>query len=159
MYTMENNFYEYIARPLTKEEIDILIKRNNIIPEKMELYYDFCFSLYNLILETFLGDDTPQKETNVDMNETDMINHFNWCWKKTVDNFEKENINFNLEGDHKYYFKDFFLEIFYLQKNDKIKSAIDIFFEDIFGKDKKYTQSDMDIMLNIYNHLDRNLVI
>ena len=26
-------------------------------------------------------------------------------------------------------------------------------------KDKKYTQSDMDIMLNIYNHLDRNLVI
>ena len=50
MYTMENNFYEYIARPLTKEEIDILIKRNNIIPEKMELYYDFCFSLYNLNL-------------------------------------------------------------------------------------------------------------
>ena len=31
--------------------------------------------------------------------------------------------------------------------------------QDIFGKDKKYTQSDMDIMLNIYNHLDRNLVI
>jgi hypothetical protein len=156
---MENNFYEYISRPLSKEEIEILIKRNNIIPEKMELYYDFCFSLYNLITETFLGDTDSKNETRVEMDENDISNHFNWCWNKTIENFSKEGITFNNDGDHKLYFRNFFLEIYYLQKNDKIKSAIDIFFEDIFGKEKSYTQSDMDIMLNLYNYLDRNLML
>jgi len=156
---MENNFYEYISRPLTKDEIEILIKKNNIISEKMELYYDFCFSLYSIINETFLGDSEEEKETKVDMTKDDLINHFNWCWNKTIKNFEKEGIKFNQEGDHKLYFKNFFLEIYYLQKNDKIKNAINIFFEDIFGKEKNYTQSDMDIMLNLYKYLDKNLIM
>ena len=50
-----DNFFNYIAKPINKEDIDTWFKINNILPEKLELYYDFSYSLYDLIRKTFLG--------------------------------------------------------------------------------------------------------
>jgi hypothetical protein len=36
---MTNNFFNYITKNLDPEEVDIWFRVNNIIPEKMELYY------------------------------------------------------------------------------------------------------------------------
>ena len=89
--TMEN-FYNYISKHLEPDQVDIWFKINNIIPEKMELYYDFCHSLYLLIIETYLG-DPEGVETKVQMDEEDDRKHFNWCWKKNIENFKKEGVN------------------------------------------------------------------
>ena len=52
---MENNFFNYITKQVEKEDVDIWMKMNNIYPEKMELYYDFCNSLYLKVTSTYLG--------------------------------------------------------------------------------------------------------
>ena len=76
------------------DDVDIWFRVNNIIPEKMDLYYDFSFSLYYLILDTYLGDD-KNSETKIVLSDEDNLKHFEWCWNKTIENFQKEEITFN----------------------------------------------------------------
>lgn len=155
---MENNFFNYIAKQLQKDEVDIWLKTNNIIPEKMELYYDFCNSLYLKITETYLG-DTEDSETKITMTEDDKLNHFNWCWEKVLEDFKKEEIVFEKKGDHYEYFKIFYDEIFYKQDDSKIRNSIDVFFRDVFDFEKSFTRSDLDMILEIYRNLDKNLTV
>ena len=152
------NLFNYISKQVDPEEVDIWFKINNIIPEKLELYYDFCHSLYLLIISTYLGDD-DNKETNIQMTEEDNLKHFVWCWNRNIENFSKENILFELDGDHFKYFYTFFLDIFYNQKEKKIKSSIEFFFHDLFSREKPFTQIDLDLIYNIYKSLDKNLLV
>jgi hypothetical protein len=152
------NLFNYISKQVDPEEVDIWFKVNNIIPEKMELYYDFCHSLYLLIMSTYLGDDN-NKETKIQMTEDDNEKHFVWCWKKNIENFSKENILFEKDGDHFEYFHTFFDDIFYNQPEKKIKGSIELFFNDLFSREKPFTQIDLDLIYKIYKSLDKNLLI
>ncbi len=140
------------------EDVDIWFRVNNIIPEKMDLYYDFSFSLYYLILDTYLGDD-KNSETKIVLSDEDNLKHFEWCWNKTIENFQKEEITFNKKGDHYNYFLSFFTDIFYNQKEDKIKSSIGTFFNDLFDRKKPFTKSDLDMISSIYKSLDKNMSV
>lgn len=151
-----NNFYNYVTKQVTKEDLDIWLKMNNIIPEKMELYCDFSLSLFFKIRSTYLG-DSKDYETKITMSQEDKKNHFEWCWNKTIEDFGKENITIESTGSHFDYFRDFYNELFYTQENDNVKETIDKFFTDIFDMGKVFTQSDLDIVLTIYKSLDKNI--
>lgn len=140
------------------DDVDIWFRVNNIIPEKMDLYYDFSFSLYYLILDTYLGDD-KNSETKIVLSDEDNLKHFEWCWNKTIENFQKEEITFNKKGDHYDYFLSFFTDIFYNQKENKIKSSIGTFFNDLFDRKKPFTKSDLDMISSIYKSLDKNMSV
>ncbi len=140
------------------DDVDIWFRVNNIIPEKMDLYYDFSFSLYYLILDTYLGDD-KNSETKIVLSDEDNLKHFEWCWNKTIENFQKEEITFNKKGDHYDYFLSFFTDIFYNQKESKIKSSIGTFFNDLFDRKKPFTKSDLDMISSIYKSLDKNMSV
>jgi hypothetical protein len=45
-----DNFFNYITKPISPEDVDKWFRGNNIIPEKMELFSDFCQSLNLLVL-------------------------------------------------------------------------------------------------------------
>jgi hypothetical protein len=152
------NFFNYIAKPMEPDDVDIWFRVNNIIPEKMDLYYDFSFSLYYLVLDTYLGDD-KHGETQIVLSEEDNLKHFEWCWNKTIENFQKEEISFNKQGDHYDYFLSFFTDIFYNQKESKIKSSIGTFFNDLFDRKKPFTKSDLDMISSIYKSLDKNMSV
>lgn len=154
-----DNFFNYITKNLDPEEVDIWFRVNNIIPEKMELYYDLSYSLYLLIKKTYLGDSEDSNETKVNMTEEDNIKHFDWCWNKTLENFSKENIHFQNKGEHYDYFFSLFSEIYYKQSKEVIRNSIDIFFNDLFNREKPFTQVDLDLIYNIYKTLDKNLMI
>jgi hypothetical protein len=154
-----DNFLNYITKNLDPEQVDIWFRVNNIIPEKMELYYDLSYSLYLLIKTTYLGDNDVSNETKVEMNEVDNKKHFDWCWNKTLDNFDKENITFQREGDHYEYFFSLFNEIYYNQPKEIFRESIDVFFNDLFNREKPFTQVDLDLIFNIYKTLDKNLTI
>jgi hypothetical protein len=151
------NFFNYITKPLNPEDVDIWFRVNNIIPEKLELFSDFSHSLNITIVNTYLGEDNTPNETKIVMSSDDNIKHFDWCWGKIITNFEKENINFNSEGEHYDYFRSFFVDIFYGQSDDKIKKSISGFFNDLFDIKKPFTKSDLDMISTIYKTLDRNL--
>jgi hypothetical protein len=150
------NFFNYIAKPMNPDDVDVWFRVNNIIPEKMELYYDFSFSLYYLVLDTYLGEE-KSNETKVTLSDDDKTKHFDWCWNKTIGNFKKEEIAFNLKGDHYEYFLSFFTEIFYNQKESRIKDSIGTFFNDLFDRKKPFTKSDLDMISSIYKSLDKNM--
>ena len=154
-----DNFFNYITKNLEIEEVDVWFKVNNIIPEKMELYYDLSYSLYLLIQKTYLGNGENNKETKVEMSEEDNTKHFNWCWNKTIKNFNKENIKFQNDGDHYDYFFSLFNELYYKQNKETIRNSIDVFFLDLFNREKPFTQVDLDLIYNIYKTLDKNLVM
>jgi len=154
-----DNFLNYITKNLDPEQVDIWFRVNNIIPEKMELYYDLSYSLYLLIKTTYLGDKDVSNETKVEMNEVDNKKHFDWCWNKTLDNFDKENITFEREGGHYEYFFSLFNEIYYNQPKEIHRESIDVFFNDLFNREKPFTQVDLDLIFNIYKTLDKNLTI
>jgi hypothetical protein len=154
-----DNFFNYITKNLNPEDVDTWFRSNNIISEKMELYYDFSYSLHLLIKSTYLGSKNEKNETLVKMTNEDDINHFDWCWKQTVENFKKESIIFRMDGDHYKYFFTLFDEIFYKQEKEQIRESIDVFFNDLFNKDKPFTQVDLDLIYNIYKSLDNNLII
>jgi len=154
-----DNFFNYITKNLEIEEVDIWFKANNIIPEKIELYYDLSYSLYLLIQKTYLGNVENNKETKVEMSEEDNTKHFNWCWNKTIKNFNKENIKFQNDGDHYDYFFSLFNELYYKQNKETIRNSIDVFFLDLFNREKPFTQVDLDLIYNIYKTLDKNLVM
>ena len=154
-----DNFFNYITKNLEIEEVDVWFKVNNIIPEKMELYYDLSYSLYLLIQKTYLGNGENNKETKVEMSEEDNTKHFNWCWNKTIENFNKENIKFQNDGDHYDYFFSLFNELYYKQNKETLTNSIDVFFLDLFNREKPFTQVDLDLIYNIYKTLDKNLVV
>lgn len=154
-----DNFFNYITKNLDPEEVDVWFRVNDIIPEKMELYYDLSYSLFLLIKKTYLGDIESSNETKIEMSEEDNKKHFDWCWKKTLENFKKENIIFYNEGDHYDYFFSLFNEIYYNQNKENIRNTIDLFFNDLFNREKPFTQVDLDLIYNIYKTLDKNLQV
>lgn len=154
-----DNFFNYITKNLDPEEVDVWFRINNIIPEKMELYYDLSYSLYLLIKKTYLGNTQDNNETKVEMSDEDNQKHFEWCWIKILDNFEKENINFTKEGEHKDYFNSLFDQIFYHQNREDLRNSIETFFNDLFNREKPFTQVDLDLIYNIYKTLDKNLIV
>ena len=35
------NFFDYISKPMKPDDVDIWLRVNNIVPEKLELFSDF----------------------------------------------------------------------------------------------------------------------
>jgi hypothetical protein len=132
---------------------------NNIIPEKMELFSDFSQSLFDLMIETYLGEEKLPNETRILLSKEDNDKHFEWCWNKIILNFQKEGLIFKQKGEHFNYFKTFFDDIFYNQKEDKIKKSVKDFFNQLFDLNKSFTKSDLDMILIIYKLLDKSLKV
>lgn len=151
------NFFNYITQPVKPEDVEKWFKGNNILNEKLELFSDFSHSLNLLIVETYLGQQDSPNETKILMSDDDNSKHFEWCWDKIVNNFLKEDLNFDNRGEHFDYFKSFFDEIFYTQKDEKIRKSITNFFTDLFDINKPFTKSDLDMVSTIYKILDKHL--
>lgn len=153
------NFFNYISKPVPTDEVDVWLKMNNILPEKMELFSDFSQSLYSLMRMTYLGEPKQSWETKIVVTKEDDEKHFIWCWDKTIDNFKKEGLFFEKSGEHFDYFQTFFRDIFYNQKEELIKNSVDEFFKTLFDLKKPFTKSDLDMIILIYRMLDKNLKI
>ena len=153
------NFYSWMMKPVNREDVEIWFNINNMIYEKRQLFSDFTFSLYHIIKSTYLGDDiTNPSETKIILSQQEKENHFEWCWNKTLENFSKENIKFNLTGEHKDYYEKFYMDLFYNAENNKISGNILMFFEELFNEDKMFTKSDLDMLTEIYKLLNKNII-
>jgi hypothetical protein len=153
-------FFDWLAKPMDQEDITAWYLANNITPELTELFRDFCFSFLQLLKETYLGDDfSDNKETRVGMTIEQKKDHFRWCWNKTIENFQKENIDFKFNNNDSEFFESFFFEIFYDQPDKEIKDNINKFFKELFDIRSKKTKSDIEIFTDIYKVLERSMNI
>jgi hypothetical protein len=149
------NFFNWMSQSVPKEEVIVWFNIHNMSYEKIELYGDIFRTLYLIVNDTYLGNDDI--ETRITLSNKDNELHFDWCWDLTVKNFGKENILIKEEGQHKNYFKSFFLETYYDLSQKNIKIAIPNFLDDIFNLDGPFTKSDLDLLTEVYNLLEKNI--
>ena len=155
---MSNNrnnikFMNYISAPLTDGSITILYTANNVKFDRVTLYLDFILSFLHISFDTYLGDDI--------MTRKDQINHFNWCWDKNINNFKKENIDFNDNLELRNYFKEFMVEIYYnldgKNGNNNVNDNIISLWKHIFNYKGVKSRADVDSFIDIYNIFDKPL--
>ena len=157
MNSMEN-FFNWMAKPVPTDEVIIWFNVHNMIYERMELYGDIFKSLNHTIVDTYMGE--PQgnsSETKISLSQEDKDLHFEWCWKHVVENFNKENIKIKLNGDHKNYFKSFYMDTFYNQSEKSIKESIPVFLQEIFDVSTPFSKSDLDMITEMYKLMEKNI--
>lgn len=149
------NFFKWMNKPVPKDEVTIWFNVHNMNFEKIELYGDIFKSLNQTVLDTYLGSD--DSETRINISDDDNNSHFEWCWGKVIDGFAKENIIIKHGGQHKDYFKSFFFDSFYNQKEKNLKDAIPRFLKEVFDVDKPFSKSDLDILTELYKLMEKNI--
>jgi hypothetical protein len=149
------NFFSWMTKIVPKDEVIVWFNVHNMIYEKIELYGDIFRTLNQIVIDTYLGNDTS--ETKIIMSDEDKKNHFEWCWKKTITLFSKENIKIKNSGDHKNYMEDFFMDTFYNQGENILKKNISYFIDDVFNIEKDFTKSDLDVLTELYKLLNKNV--
>jgi hypothetical protein len=152
MNSMEN-FFNYMAKTIPKDEVIIWFNIHNMYYEKIDLYGDIFKSLNYIILNTHMGNE--YRETKIILTKEDNYNHFVWCWNKMIEDFRKENIIIDEEGDHKDYFISFFNDTFYDQPDKKTRESINEFLSEIFNVDKTFVKPDLDILTEFYKILQK----
>ena len=147
----EYEFLDYINTPLTRESIKLIYNSNNIVYERVELYSDFIQSLMDLMFTTYLGDDRT--------DEDQQLNHFEWCWNKTIDNFKKEGIDFKRNVLGKNYFSNFMIDEFYLvsDKNKQLNRKLTKLWLYIFDYRIVKVRLDVDTFISLYRMFDKSL--
>ncbi len=145
------DFIEYISKPMEKDDILLMYKINNIIPERSSLYLDFTHSLFETVTTTYLGDDV--------MDAKSIKEHFDWCWNQTIKAFKKEHIYFDSTELYNY-FLTLFIESFYGEsdKSDSNVNKLLEFWEDIFKYSTSKTQSELEAFIDLYKLFDKSLL-
>jgi hypothetical protein len=146
------DFIEYISKPMKKDDILLMYRINNVIPERSALYLDFSHSLFDTVVSTYMGDEL--------MDTKRIKEHFDWCWKKTIESFQKEKIYF--EGTELYnYFFTLFLESFYSEndKSDVNINKILEFWQDIFRYSTQKTLSEIEAFIDLYKIFEKSIYI
>jgi len=149
------NFFNWMTKPIPKEEVIIWFNIHNMNYEKIELYGDISKSLTTIIMDTYLGENNS--ETKIMISDEDNRSHFDWCWKKMIDGFRKENIIIKSKGEHKEYFESFFMDTFYNQSRESIKHSINKFLTEIFDTEMTYSKSDLDLLTELYKLMEKNM--
>jgi len=144
-----SQFMKYIMDPLTYEQMQLLYNANNIKYDKVKLYYDFISTLNRLIDKTYLGDEYIS-------TEEEMLGHFNWCFDKIIENFDKENIKFKNDNDLRSYFK-YYYEHLYYNDSEKSLEKIDDLPKYSFEYYRLKSMSDLDILVELYKLFERSL--
>lgn len=149
------NFFKWMSKPIPYDEVVVWFSVHNMVPERIELYGDIFKTIFQLISDTYLGDEGS--ETKIIMSIEDKEKHFNWCWNRLLDNFQKENIKIKAEGIHKDYFWEFFKDTYYNQQNESVRKTIPQFINELFDLKKAFTKSDLDIITELYKALEKNI--
>jgi len=144
-------FLKYIGTPLTKEEMMLLYKANNIKYDRCELYRDFIATLNMFIVNTYLGDDVME-------SDIDIKKHFLWCYNKVVEDFTKEGIPFKKSNDLKLYLFTFYNDVFYEDKDkNQVNEKLDILPNLCLNYRRVKSRSDIDITTELYKLFDKSL--
>ncbi len=144
------NLLNDIWHNMDRETITKIYDTHNIRHEKCELYNDFIQSLVYLIIDTYLGDEITNKEQQQQ--------HFNWCWRKTVELFKIEGMDFENDELHTY-FTRFANGIFYTasKPNDSnIKYVLKTCNQSLAYTYNK-SKSDIDTMLELYTLFEKSI--
>ena len=125
-----------------------------VLSDRLELYKDFAINLLYCVYDFYLDRESFK-------DPEDAYNHFNWCFKRVSNGFEKENFNFFTNTNLINYLYQYYKIHFY--ENNDLKSKDDInlklyleMWDEIFNLEK--TDNDLlKTMVELYSIFDSTL--
>lgn len=146
------DFIEYISKDMEREDLLLLYRINNINRERLEMFFDFIYSLNDLIVTTYMGDDVTIGEYKE--------KHFKWCWGRVIGSFKEEGIYFIEDKDLYTYFLSFYLESFYEEeKDDKKINDLLPFWDNLMKWNSPKTMSEYESMLELYKIFNKSFMV
>jgi len=122
-----------------------------IIKDRVEIYRDFTINLVNYIIDYYLDKETLG-------NDEDIKNHYNWCYNKVCEEFEKEGLAFRHNEQLRQYFYEFFYYQFYKKETqDLTLQYYEKFWQNIFDINKQKNKNVTNTMVELYNIFDTSV--
>lgn len=118
-----------------------------ILKDRIELYLDFSLNLLFYISEYYLDKDSLS-------NDSDISNHYSWCYNKACDDFKGENIDFSKNTKLKKYFFDYYYNHLYVTDKFDAKEELPLkdyetFFVTLFNVEKGNSRY-MNLLIELY---------
>jgi hypothetical protein len=127
-------------------------KKYIIVKDRVELYKDFSLNLLYYIDHYYVDYDSIHEDSDIN-------NHFYWCFNKVCDEFKEEEIDFSKNNELKEYFRTYYYHQYY-----KIKGTQDIslqyyekFWNEIFNVEKQKNKNIINILIEIYTLYDKSI--
>ena len=146
-----SKFINIVNRPLNLGDSTTIYSIAEVVYERKVIYHDFVLSLVDLVCQTYLGDDVS--------NDNDKLNHFNWCWNKTITNFRVEGVEFGDTIKLREYFLDFSVDMFYssIDKSDNVHYNLLNLWNYLFDFSGVKTAADIETFQLLYELFDKSL--
>ena len=127
--------------------MSVTTKKYIIIKDRVEIYKDFAINLLYYIHKYYIDYESLHEDT-------DIRNHYVWCFNKVCDEFIKEGIDFRGNEELKEYFYAYYYHQFYKIQNvnqDTTLAYYEKFWKNIFEIDKQKNKNIINILIEIYN--------
>lgn len=122
-----------------------------IVKDRVEIYKDFTINLLYYIDKYYLDSETLSEDTDIN-------NHYNWCFNKVCDEFKEEGIDFSKNANLRDYFYQFFYHQYYKKENQNLSLPYyEKFWRNIFEIDKQKNKNIINTMIEIYNIFDKSI--
>ena len=114
-----------------------------LLRDRVDFYKDFAFNLLYTIDKYYLDRETLS-------NDTDIRNHYDWCFNRVCDGFELEEIYFKDNDELREYYYDYYYPEYYTKDYTiELKEYIK-FFEKIFNVENQKNKQFTEVLLDIY---------
>jgi hypothetical protein len=123
-----------------------------IVKDRIEIYKDFTINLLNYIIAFYLDKETLKDDIDID-------NHYNWCFNKVCEEFNKEGLDFSNNKPLREYFHQFYYYQYYKRENqENALPYYEKFWRNIFENiDKQKNKNIMNTMIELYNIFDTSV--
>ena len=135
---------------VSERNLGIKFKNEGIINERVDLYREFLINVSNYVNGTYLG-------TEYIRTSDDIIGHFNWCFNKTSEEFNKFIPNIDFSKNNKlrktlylYFLTNVYEYELWLPELDTCFH----FFNHVMDFRNEKTYSELDIMIDLYKDFD-----
>ena len=147
-----NDLYQDYNDEFIKEyEILKKFKSHNILRERVDLYKDFSINLLYKIYDTYLGIEYIK-------TRKDVIGHYNWCYGEILNQFYDQEIDFYGNDELYDYFLKYYVDQFYVQKNQPAISFHKKIWNEIFDHKKtNKSKSEFEVLIELYLIFDISL--
>ncbi len=153
-----HEFFKYIKTPLSDNSVTMLYQSNDILYEKCCLFGDIVMSFFEHAFDSYMGDDIESSKYTL---AEQRMNHFNWAWSKTMEDFGKEGVTFNSDKQLRDYFSSFMFDVYYPLPDKTPDGHAVTKIRDLWGKLFDYkgikTHSDVDCFMEVYQMFDEEL--
>lgn len=126
-----------------------------LIRDRVDLYKDFAINLIHYIDKYYI--DKTSLSTDVDIDH-----HFSFCYKKVVDEFKRECIDFSGNKELYEYFHSYYYENLYKTDRFDHKDELPLndyigLWKNVFSLEGVKNKNTIGLLVEIYNIFDKSI--